>query len=281
MQNCSSDSTDGSKREARFLRGGSPLPLLVVVVVFVVVAVLSVDDSVLIVVLLFPVAFSPPLPAMIALPVVTDAVVKSLSLLVVVAVVLFRDRREGAEEAEAGVGVDVEPDEADDDVVVVVVVEVDEAFGTEAGVARVASPAVVADVPEEAVPVPASVSVASEGGGPVAGPVSASPVAILLSSLAVDPEELALVLLLTVDDWVPPPPSFMRSLDGVEARESLSLSPLPLPFLLPVFLPLPVLLACSLCTSFWRCTFASLYLRTRFSGTHSSQLGTGRTDNQD
>lgn len=35
------------------------------------------------------------------------------------------------------------------------------------------------------------------------------------------------------------------------------------------------LLACSLDTSFWRCTFASLYLSTRFSGTHSSQLGGG------
>lgn len=113
--------------------------------------------------------------------------------------------------------------------------------------------------------------------------VGVATVVDLLSSPPPPDAELALVLLLTVDDWaaatvvvdgvkddVAGPPSLVSSLDGVEARESLSLLS-PLPFFEPPFLFL-LELACNLETSFCRCTLASLYLRTLFSGTHSSQL---------
>lgn len=129
-----------------------------------------------------------------------------------------------------------------------------------------------------------SVTVSASAAGLSVGVVVVPGLVNLPSSLLLPPpaavDALALVLLLTVEDWAAaaaaPEDDALehslvgRSLDGVEARESLSLSPLP--FFPVAFLFLPVALACSLCTSFWRCTFASLYLRTRFSGTHSSQL---------
>lgn len=75
------------------------------------------------------------------------------------------------------------------------------------------------------------------------------------------------------------------SLDGVEALDSLPsfgvqvpellLTAPPLSFFFPFgvpFLFLPADEECCLDTSFCLCTFASLYLSTRFSGTHSSQF---------
>lgn len=133
---------------------------------------------------------------------------------------------------------------------------------------------VLLDVPEG---VPARLAADPEGVGVAVPPLTFS----LVSSPPPAPpdEELALVLLLTVDDWPavePPPPPLLlslvvSSLDGVEARESLSLSLSPLVFLPDDFLFL-LEFACSFETSFCRWTFASLYLSTRFSGTHSSQL---------
>lgn len=163
--------------------------------------------------------------------------------------VLFRDRREAEEEEVADellAGASLAGGAADDGVAVVTVV-----------VAAIISSG------------PPSLMLPDADSRGVTTPSAA--VNLLSSPPLAD--ELALVLLLTVEDCaaVKGPSLMARSLDGVEARESLSFSPFP-PFLEAAFLFFPVALACCLCTSFCRCTFTSLYFSTRFSGTHSSQL---------
>lgn len=70
--------------------------------------------------------------------------------------------------------------------------------------------------------------------------------------------------------------SLLISLDGVDERESASFDGPPSTFLVAfvdeLFLDDLAELWCNFETSFCFCTLASLYFKTRFSGTHSSQL---------